>query len=42
MHTIYDCMIGTAVWCLQSGMKDEVQYHIDYAELYRYNVIIII
>ena len=27
---------GTAVWCLQSDMTTEVEYHIDYAELYRY------
>jgi hypothetical protein len=27
---------GTAVWCLSSGVTNSVQYHIDYAELYRY------
>lgn len=26
----------TAVWCLSSGFTNEVEYHIDYAELYRY------
>jgi hypothetical protein len=32
---------GTAVWCLVSGVDDEVRYHIDYAELYRYETGII-
>ena len=27
---------GTAVWCLSSGVTNSVSYHIDYAELYRY------
>jgi hypothetical protein len=27
---------GTAVWCLTSSEKAFVQYHLDYAELYRY------
>lgn len=27
---------GVAVWCLVSGDNDEVQYHIDYGELHRY------
>ena len=27
---------GTAVWCLCSGVTNSVEYHIDYAELYRY------
>lgn len=27
---------GTAVWCLCSGITNSVEYHIDYAELYRY------
>ena len=27
---------GTAVWCLTSGLTKMVEYHIDYAELYRY------
>ena len=27
---------GTVVWSLSSGISNEVQYHIDYAELYRY------
>ena len=27
---------GTVVWCLQSGTSASVTYHIDYAELYRY------
>jgi hypothetical protein len=26
---------GTAVWCLASATTNAVQYHIDYAELYR-------
>jgi hypothetical protein len=26
---------GTSVWCLSSGEGDTVEYHIDYAELYR-------
>jgi hypothetical protein len=30
------CNLGTAVWCLASGVTNEVEYHIDYAELYRY------
>lgn len=32
---------GTAVWCLSSKETDSVQYHIDYAELYRYETNII-
>jgi hypothetical protein len=32
---------GTVVWCLQSGPQDLVEYHIDYAELYRYETNII-
>lgn len=31
-----DALHGTAVWCLSSGVGDQVQYHIDYAELFRY------
>ena len=31
-----DKIAGTAVWCLASGISNEVEYHIDYAELYRY------
>ena len=27
---------GTALWCLSSGITNSVEYHIDYAELYRY------
>jgi hypothetical protein len=27
---------GCAVWCLSSGITNQVEYHIDYAELYRY------
>ncbi len=26
---------GTAVWCLSSGLTNSVEYHIDYAELFR-------
>jgi hypothetical protein len=32
---------GVAVWCLSSGLSNEVQYHVDYAELYRYETHII-
>jgi hypothetical protein len=32
---------GTVVWCLQSGLTNSVEYHIDYAELYRYETNII-
>jgi len=32
---------GTVVWCLQSGVTNSVEYHIDYAELYRYETNII-
>jgi hypothetical protein len=32
---------GTAIWCLASGESDQVNYHIDYAELYRYETNII-
>ena len=32
---------GTVVWCLQSAVLDNVTYHIDYAELYRYETNII-
>ena len=31
-----DYIYGTVVWSLASGLSNEVQYHIDYAELYRY------
>lgn len=34
-------MLGTAVWCLCSDETDSVQYHIDYAELYRYETNVI-
>lgn len=27
---------GTVVWCLTSSLSNSVEYHIDYAELYRY------
>lgn len=36
-----DAIHGTAVWCLASGITNEVQYHLDYAELYRYETNII-
>lgn len=32
---------GTVVWCLSSGLSNSVQYHIDYAELYRYETNVI-
>lgn len=32
---------GTAVWCLTSSTNSEVRYHLDYAELYRYETNII-
>jgi len=32
---------GTAVWCLCSGVTNSVEYHIDYAELYRYETNVI-
>lgn len=32
---------GTVVWCLSSGLTNSVEYHIDYAELYRYETNII-
>lgn len=32
---------GTVVWCLSSGITNSVEYHIDYAELYRYETNII-
>eukprot|EP01038_Epipyxis_sp_PR26KG_P009581 gene9581-12905_t len=32
----YNAIHGTAVWCLTSDISDSVNYHIDYAELYRY------
>ena len=31
----------TAVWCLSSTLSNEVEYHIDYAELYRYETNIV-
>ena len=34
-------IVGTAVWCLCSDETDSVQYHIDYAELYRYETNVI-
>lgn len=32
---------GTAVWCLCSGVTNSVEYHIDYAELHRYETNVI-
>jgi hypothetical protein len=32
---------GTAIWCLSSGVTNQVEYHIDYAELYRYETNVI-
>ena len=32
---------GVAVWCLSSGVGSQVEYHIDYAELFRYETNII-
>ena len=32
---------GTVVWCLSSDQENEVQYHIDYAELFRYETNVI-
>lgn len=32
---------GTAIWCLASSASAQVDYHIDYAELYRYETNII-
>ena len=37
MHKI----AGTAIWCLSSGVTNKVEYHVDYAELYRYETNII-
>lgn len=28
-------IIGCAIWCLASGITNSVEYHIDYAELFR-------
>jgi hypothetical protein len=36
-----DRVHGTAIWCLSSGVSNSVSYHIDYAELYRYETNII-
>lgn len=40
MHCIHTVVchicIGTVVWCLLSDVNDVVEYHIDYAELYRW------
>ncbi len=36
-----DRIHGTVVWCLSSGLENEVQYHIDYAELFRYETNVI-
>lgn len=32
--------LGCAIWCLSSGITNQVEYHIDYAELYRFRNII--
>ena len=32
----HERIAGTAIWCLASGESNSVSYHIDYAELYRY------
>ena len=32
---------GTVVWCLMSGLNQPIEYHIDYAELYRYETNVI-
>jgi len=37
----YSKIHGTAVWALSASPKSEVQYHIDYAELVRYETNII-
>ena len=37
----FDRIHGTVVWCLQSVASDNVTYHLDYAELYRYETNII-
>lgn len=37
----YDIIAGTCVWCLSSSSTNSVQYHVDYAELYRYETNII-
>ena len=39
--SIFTIKTGTAVWCLCSDETDSVQYHIDYAELYRYETNVI-
>lgn len=31
-----DNMCGVVVWCLTSSTNNNVQYHMDYAELFRY------
>ena len=36
-----DRIHGTVVWCLASGLSNQVEYHIDYAELYRYETNVI-
>ena len=41
LSTDFDRIHGTVVWCLQSAASDNVTYHIDYAELYRYETNII-
>ena len=33
---LLDLIDGTAVWCLTSSENNSVEYHMDYAELYRY------
>ena len=33
---------GTVIWCLSSDCNSSVEYHIDYAELYRYETNIIV
>ena len=41
LSTDFGRIHGTVVWCLQSAVSDNVTYHIDYAELYRYETNII-
>lgn len=38
-YILDDSIHGVAVWCLTSGVNKAVDYHIDYAELYRCEII---
>ena len=41
-YILDDCIHGVAVWCLTSAANKAVDYHIDYAELYRCSIVSVV